>query len=117
MWRTIGLMEVDALRQWLSVVDGSAPWCGGQSVEDLQVSIQRNRGQVFLYTGANFQIAIRFEFDPTRERWQMASAGFVGNTTPAAALDLIVARLRSSYKTRTLRPFSAWCRSRRPARP
>ncbi len=92
MWRTLGLLDVDGLRQWLSVVDGSAPWCGGQSIEDLQVSIQRNRGQVFLYTGAGFQIAIRFEFDPTRERWQMASTGFVGNTTPAAALDLIVAR-------------------------
>ncbi len=72
MWRTIGLMEVDALRQWLSVVDGSAPWCGGQSIEDLQVSIQRNRGQVFLYSGTDFQIAIRFEFDPTRGagRWR-----------------------------------------------
>ncbi len=90
VWTQVNIQDMELCQRWVNVIRPMNRDYHALSINQLRRWMQAGRGETWYFPGASFAIALRFQYIPKRNRYQLANVGFTGQITPQCALDLVV---------------------------
>ena len=93
MWSTIDIDDVAGLEQFMAITRQLDKRYRYAPLSVVTNALRVNQGEAWHYQSGDVEISMLLQYSDRRGHWQVSNVGFTGTIAPAAALDLVVAKL------------------------